>query len=300
MFEENIETMQIRFEGSDEIDIETFSDALKGIVSSLKLIADEVLDDSQFCKFKIKDVKKGSFIMDIIALTEENLPFIIENLPTILTIFKTILDIKKHLNGNPPYSIKDVDGDNVEVTNYDGDVTIVNKPIINVYASNDKIEKSISSMFDSINNDSDRTGVSFEVKNNSGKCLTHFDVAEVKKAKMQIDTSKLINDTEEYVVDTIVKVTKLDFYGSSKWQVFLNAKKISVEIKDRDFMDKVRGDQIPFYAGTKLRVKMRNLYKTDSYGIPIEGSESNYEVLEVHEVLESDYHERLKLEIDEN
>ena len=99
LVDKNVESMQIKFEGTNDIDIETFSTALKNTVSSLKIIADEILDDEQFCKFKIKDVKKGSFIIDIGAFIITNYPQAISQIPTVLTTFKTILDIKKHLVG---------------------------------------------------------------------------------------------------------------------------------------------------------------------------------------------------------
>lgn len=295
MVNESIENMQIKFEGTNDIDIETFSSALKNTVSSLKLIADEVLDEEQFCKFKIRDVKKGSFIIDIGAFVITNYPQVISQVPTILTTFKTILDIKKHLKGKEPKEVKQVDENYVEIVNNDGQIFNAYKPIINIYGSNDQLEKNISNIFSKISTDKDRTGIAFQVKNDDGVYSTDFDSLEVKAAKDQIDVSTLVNDIESNTIITIVTVIKPDFYGNSKWQVFFNTNRINVEIKDKQFLDRVHKDEIPFKGSTKLRVELRSKYKINDSGMPIEGSQTDYAIMKVIDVIEAEHHENMNL-----
>lgn len=295
LVEKSIENMQIKFEGTNDIDIETFSSALKNTVSSLRLIADELLDEEQFCKFKIKDVKKGSFIIDIGAFVITNYPQIASQMPTILTTFKTILDIKKHLRGKEPKEVKQIDENYSEVINNDGQVINVYKPIINIYGSNESLEKNISNIFRGISKDKDRSGITFQVENENGISSTNFNSLEVNTAKEQIDVSKLVDDIETNTIVTTVTVIKLDFYGNSKWQVFFNANRINVDIKDKAFLDRIHQDEISFNGSTKLKVKLRIRYKINDAGLPIEGSQMDYAIMEVLDIIENQHQENMEL-----
>lgn len=295
LVDKNVESMQIKFEGTNDIDIETFSTALKNTVSSLKIIADEILDDEQFCKFKIKDVKKGSFIIDIGAFIITNYPQAISQIPTVLTTFKTILDIKKHLVGKEPKSVKQIDENIVEITNNNGQVFNAYKPVLNLYGSNEQLEKNISNIFSKVSKDKDRDGVTFQIENKDGISSTTFNSLEVKAARDQIDVSTLVDDIETNIIETMVKVVKPDLYGNSKWQVFFNANRINVDIRDEHFLDRVHKDEISFKGSTRLKVKLQTRYKINDAGFPIEGSEMCYAVLEVLDVIESQQQENIKL-----
>lgn len=295
LVEKSIENMQIKFEGTNDIDIETFSSVLKNTVSSLRLIADELLDEEQFCKFKIRDVKKGSFIIDIGAFVITNYPQIVSQMPTILSTFKTILDIKKHLAGKEPKEVKQIDENYSEVINNDGQVINVYKPIINIYGSNESLEKNISNIFRGISKDKDRNGIAFQVENENGISSTNFNSLEVNTAKEQIDVSKLVDVIETNTIETTVTVIKLDFYGNSKWQVFFNANRINVDIKDKDFLDRIHQDKISFNGSTKLKVKLRIRYKINDAGLPIEGSQMDYAIMEVLDIIENQHQENMEL-----
>ncbi len=292
---EQVETMQIKFEGTNDIDIETLAVALKNTVSSLKIIADEILDEKQYCKFKIKDVKKGSFILDIAAFTVSNYSTIFQNIPTVLSTFKTILDIKKHLGGNEPKSVKQIDEHNVEVINNNGNIINANKAVVNIYATNAQIEKSLSSTFNKVFLDNDRNGMTFSIGDDSEISTTVFESEDINKAKNSIDVSSLVNDIEENVTEAVLTVVKPDLYGNSKWQVFFNTMRIYVDIKDESFLNRVHNYEISFKASTRLKVKLRTRYKINGLGLPIEGSETDYAVIEVLEILDIQQIENIKL-----
>lgn len=293
--DKSVENMQIKFEGTNDIDIETFSTALRNTVLSLRIIADEMLDEEQFCKFKIKDVKKGAFIIDIGAFIITNYPQVISQVPTVLTTFKTILDIKKHLKGKEPKEVKQIDENYVEITNNEGQIINVYKPVINLYGSNEQLEKNISNIFGKVSKDKDRNGITFQIENKNGISSTSFDSLEVNTAKEQIDVSTLVDDIETNIITTVVTVIKPDFYGNSKWQVFFNANRINVDIKDEQFLDRVHQDEISFKGSTRLRVKLRTRYKINDVGFPIEGSQTDYAIMEVLEVIENQQQENMKL-----
>ena len=61
----NTESMKIRIGGDNDIDLETLTNTLSSTIEALKLISDDVLDDKDYCKFVVKNVERGSFVLDI-------------------------------------------------------------------------------------------------------------------------------------------------------------------------------------------------------------------------------------------
>lgn len=65
----NTESMKIRIGGDNDIDLETLTNTLSSTIEALKLISDDVLDDKDYCKFVVKNVERGSFVLDIQTVT---------------------------------------------------------------------------------------------------------------------------------------------------------------------------------------------------------------------------------------
>lgn len=285
---ENVETMTIKFEGTNDIDLETLSDVLKSTVNSLKMVADKTLDENQYCKFKLKDVRKGSIILDIASVVISNYGSMLPQVPTIISTFNNILNIKKHLRGNDPKSVEKIDDKNISIENIQGTKQIFNIDSVNIYGSSEGLEKELSKVFKKINKDDDRTGISFSSSNN-GKINKEIDFSndDLSSCSKVVDVSKLTMNSEESVSDVILRVIKADFYGNSKWTFFLNNQRIEADIQDEVFLDKVHHNEILFDGNTKLKVNLRTKYKIDENGIPIENEKATYSILMVLEVIQN-------------
>lgn len=285
---ENIETMTIKFEGTDDIDLETLSNVLKGTVNSLKIIADNKLDDKQYCKFKLKDVRKGSIILDITSIIVSNYAPLLTSLPTIISAFNDCLSIKKHLMGKEPKNIKRVDDKHIEIENNSGNIQICNIASVNLYGSNDALERELTKCFKAVNKDSDRTGMTFVTsENNKPENIISFSNSELKSCSELVDVSKLTSNVEEMESTETLRVIKPDFFGNSKWTFFLNNQRIEADIKDEVFLDKVHHNQVLFDGDTRLKVQLKVKYKIDSNGIPIEYEKPIYTVLIVLDVIQN-------------
>ena len=285
---ENIETMTIKFEGSDDIDLETLSTVLRGTVNSLKIIADNNLDAEQYCKFKLKDVRKGSIILDISSIIVSNYAPLFTSLPTIITAFNDCLSIKKHLMGKEPKNIKKVDDKHIEIENNSGNIQIYNIDTVNMYGSNDALERELTKCFKTVNKDTDRTGMTFITsRNNEPEKAISFSNSELQSCSELVDVSKLTTNVEESTTEEILRVIKADFFGNSKWTFFLNNQRIEADIKDEVFLDKVHQNQILFDGNTRLKVQLLIRYKIDSNGIPIEDEKATYTVLMVLDVIQN-------------
>lgn len=288
MADENIETMTIKLEGSSDIDLETLSDVLKSTVNSLKIVADRTLDENQYCKFKLKDVRKGSIILDIASIVTSNYGFILPQVPTLISTFNNILNIKKHLRGNEPKSVEKIDDKKISIENIKGNKQIFNIDSVNIYGSTDGLEKELSKIFKAVNKDDDRNGISFlstSVEKKSEKI--DFSNVDLSTCSKVIDVSKLTMNSEESVNDIFLRVVKADFYGNSKWTFFMNNQRIEADIQDEVFLDKVHHNEILFDGNTKLKVSLKTKYKIDEDGIPIENEKASYSVLLVLDVIQN-------------
>ncbi len=285
---ENIETMTIKFEGSSDIDLETLSDVLKSTVNSLKIVADRTLNENQYCKFKLKDVRKGSIILDIASVVISNYGSILPQVPTIISTFNNILNIKKHLRGNDPKSVEKINAKNISIENIQGNKQTFHIDSVNIYGSTEGLEKELSKIFKAIDKDAERKGISFLSANNE-KINEQIDFSNVDLSACSkvVDVSKLTMNSEESINDVVLRVVKADFYGNSKWTFFLNNQRIEADIQDEVFLDKVHHNEILFDGDTKLKVSLKIKYKIDEYGIPIENEKATYSVLLVTEVIQN-------------
>lgn len=285
---ENIETMTIKFEGSSDIDLETLSDVLKSTVSSLKIVADRTLNENQYCKFKLKDVRKGSIILDIASVVISNYGSILPQVPTIISTFNNILNIKKHLRGNDPKSVEKINAKNISIENIQGNKQTFHIDSVNIYGSTEGLEKELSKIFKAIDKDDERKGISFlSVNNEKINEQIDFSNVDLSACSKVVDVSKLTMNSEESINDVVLRVVKADFYGNSKWTFFLNNQRIEADIQDEVFLDKVHHNEVLFDGDTKLKVSLKIKYKIDEYGIPIENEKATYSVLLVTEVIQN-------------
>ena len=285
---ENIETMTIKFEGTNDIDLETLSDVLKSTVNGLKMVADKTLNENQYCKFKLKDVRKGSIILDIASVVISNYGSILPQVPTIINTFNNILNIKKHLRGNDPKNVEKIDDKNISIENIHGNKQTFNIDTVNIYGSSEGLEKELTKLFKAVDRDDDRTGISFlSSDNNKINEKIDFSNDDLSTCSKVVDVSKLTMNSEESVNDVILRVIKADFYGNSKWTFFLNNQRIEADIQDEVFLDKVHHNEILFDGNTRLKVSLKTKYKIDEYGIPIENEKATYSILMVLKVIQN-------------
>ncbi len=279
-----IEELKIRFKGEDDIELETFTDSLKALVNSLTKIADETIQENEFCKFKVTNIEKGSFVIVIQSILKA-VPTLLPEVPTVLNTFKTVLDIKKHLKGKEPEKIQRVNNKQVSITNNYGKVQSFNADVVNIYTSSNDIEKYTSDFMSVVNKDCTRKGVEFTF---SGECdnvsKIDFNVEETRSLSIPIDIEKYSMEDVTEEIETYLTVTKLDLEGNSKWTVYMTNNKINVDILDNKFYELVHKRVIHFVANMTIKAKVRIKYKKLPSGVPDSRSKAIYSIVEVLEV----------------
>lgn len=254
------EKLVLRFEGENDIDLETLAYSLNSTVETLKELASSLISENDYCKFKVLNIEKGSFKIIIDQLIEIA-PTIVPMLPTVVTAFKDILEIRKFLNGRPPKEVIKTEN-NVKIENFNGNYYNIDNAVFNVYTRNDTIEKGMANVAKSVLNDKDRTGLTYDFIDEEGNPdVIKFDKENLTNLSTPQDVQKFDSDIFENEMTTYVKVRKPDLNGKSKWIFTLNGKSISCDISDDQFLKKVHDNEIIFMSNTKLLVKMIIRYR---------------------------------------
>lgn len=276
------ERMDIVIEGGQEIKLETLAKVLSNTTKVFKKITPHS-SDSRDQEFIVKDIKKGSFIIQIAGMLGMSKEFIeiAKVLPTTMAMFVNILDLKKHLQSKEASRVYETgDGQSTTVENFNGEKLIVNNFTFNTYTEDQSIEDSVTSIMKSLKDDSNVGSLAI-VKNN-GKSFEKKTYNPSELAE-KIDVSKLNYRLKEDLIIQTVIVSKVDFVGNSKWTVHLNGNKINVEMKDMHF--KANIGNYNFTLGTKMVVEMKVLYNVDKNGIPLKETKTEYIILKVNEVI---------------
>ncbi|HEY4534264.1 MAG TPA: hypothetical protein VIG61_08935, partial [Fusobacterium sp.] len=104
------------------------------------------------------------------------------------------------------------------------------------------------------------------------------DVKKNLEAPLNI-IEKDVDDIEVSVVTRNIVLKKVDFDMKSKWQVYIVEKLYEVAILDEEFKEHVLSGRFTANKGTKLKVDLKEIIRSNSKGEIIE---VHYEVLKVY------------------
>lgn len=265
------ETLTLRFKGENDIDIETLSKSLDCVVAVLGKIADSSISENDFCKFKVKNIEKGSFMITIEQIVEMA-AVLFPLMPPILESFNSIVELKKNLGGQMPAEVIH-EGNNTIVKSFFGNATTIDNRTYNIYTKDASIEKYLSELSRTISEDGERTGFSIAVTDDKTVKTVEMDKNDLIRTKNPIDVESLNGDITEEEATGVLTVRKPDLLGNSKWQFKFLGKTINADIEDEKFLKKVKEKEISFPIVSKLNAKMRVRLKN---GDPI-----SYTVIEV-------------------
>ena len=252
------EELVLRFEGENDIDLETLAKSLNSTSIIAKELASELVGENEYCKIIVKNIQPGSFKM-VIQTIVENVAAVmplLEPLPSIIKGAKEIFDLKKNLKDENPKSIT-VNGDYVNVESNNGTINVINRVVFDAYTSTDKIEKAISSLSTAVFNDRTRSGleISFNEKDGS-KSSIQMNKNDLCKMSHELDVTSFSQDMEERESVVFIKVVKPDLVGKTKWTVYRDTQKITCDILDEGFLKKVRNGDILFKGMMLMKVKL--------------------------------------------
>jgi len=273
-FKENKCNFILKYEGKDEIDVETLSYSINGLVKTIKNITSHKYPDT-YVKLKIINLGKGSFeitLSTIIFYAMALLPIANISLNVISSYFDYI-QIKHHLHGQPPKSIK-YENNKAKIINQGNGSIIVDAHTTKNYFINSTIDNSLAETFDALSKDEDRTGfkIIYDDETKIDISKDEFDNMSTSVIEGEKNNRKHINIVE----NTELALKKPDLLGDSKWS-FIFTKIIEAEIEDKKFVNKVHSGIIRnLYAGVKIPVKLRIEQELDEKGLPIKDTDKYF------------------------
>jgi len=273
-FKENKCNFILKYEGKDEIDVETLSYSINGLVKTIKNITSHKYPDT-YVKLKIINLGKGSFeitLSTIIFYAMALLPIANISLNVISSYFDYI-QIKHHLHGQPPKSIK-YENNKAKIINQGNGSIIVDAHTTKNYFINSTIDNSLAETFDALSKDEDRTGfkIIYDDETKIDISKDEFDNMSTSVIEGEKNNRKHINIVE----NTELALKKPDLLGDSKWS-FIFTKIIEAEIEDKKFVNRVHSGIIRnLYAGVKIPVKLRIEQELDEKGLPIKDTDKYF------------------------
>lgn len=273
------EQFNITYDGQaladNSMGVSDLAPALLALVSLLRM-ANEVVGGERKITLNIKAFRAGSFTIDL-ELTQTLTQYVSSlwggaGISLIALLFGGGADVISYfefirrLKGRKPERTES-DGEKVKVF-IQKEVIVINNNILHLYQNADA-RKAASEILKPLEKD----GVdSFCAGGNSGK------TAIKKEERAYFDMPK----QEESLVDEVTKmafsIITLSFDKTHKWRLSYGESSINAAILDKDFLEKVRKNQVSFSSGDILICEVRQKQSRTADGIKTE-----YEVIEVLE-----------------
>jgi len=269
----------------EQIEVRLLTQTLMKVESVMSDINAQIGTNRTF-QLAVRTYKPGSFDIYLTVLSDMTTLGIVSglvnasNLQTakqIIDYFSAVLSVKKFLRGNKPSSVKNIEGNNLEIKNNYGQVLVVNELTVNL-SSSESIDKGISELFTTLKRMPYVDRLTIKDKDEGElfvalKPQNDFNNLIEGNPLMKLEDSE---PTKEKTVDAILSVFSIIFTDTRKWEFFYEGNKIPVTLKDPDFLDNVMSRRIRFANGDRLRCKMEihqvynqvaQVYENKSYSI---------------------------------
>ena len=284
-FKENKSNFTLKYEGKNEIDVETLSSSINGVVKTIKNITSHEYPET-YAKLKIINLGKGSFeitLSTIIFYAKELLLPMANMSLTVIAIYLAYIQIKQHLKGQQPKDVK-YEKNTAKIINQDNGVIMVDAHTTNNYFSDSTIDASLAETYDVLSKDEDRTGLKII---QDGKTKIDISKDEFDNMSTIVIEREKNNKNSINTLDTVeLKLKKPDLLGDSKWS-FIFTKIIEAQIEDKEFVNKVHSGIIRnLYAGVKILVKLRIEQESDEKGLPIKDTDKYFVEKVIGDIIE--------------
>ena len=270
--------LEIKFGGDlHEIDVDLLIESLINY-SSVAQEASAYLSPGIKVDIKIKAPRQGSFIilLDLIAkncgdlFTRDNIALAAE----IVTIVGGLYGLKQWISVfGKPEVVRVVGGDNIEISNNKGKITISNN-VYNIYQENPKVRENLRNTFVKLKDRGEITDFSIrDVDTDKDIFLagrSEFSALASADDEIEQRKQKVIKEQQD------LSVFKIVFKENYKWEFFYQGTKIYASLKDENFFKKIEKGEIAFRSGDKLVADLEieqvfneaaNTFVNDSYSI---------------------------------
>lgn len=275
MTKPNNKSLEIIFGGDiHEIDADLFIESLVNYSFIVQEAAVYLSPESKI-NIKIKALNPGSFkvLLDLVAPYVNDI-FIkdgIELAASVVTVIGGLYKLKQWVAKNgQPESIKQIDQNNIEISNNKGKITI-NNHAYNIYQENPRVREKLRNTFEKLKETGEIT--EFSIRDID----TNSDIFKAKKEDFPLLASS--NDEAEQRKQKVLQERqelKVVFKENYKWEFFYRSSKIYAAVKDKEFFKKIEKGEVAFRSGDKLIADLEieqvfndavNIFINESYNI---------------------------------
>lgn len=228
----------------ESIDLNAMLASQYGLLTAMSEIKNYVAKDAKL-SIRVKPMEKGSvpfeFLADLIWYENlfNNAVNAVNYAYSIITLLTGILVLKGHLSGKKAQNIE-INGDIIVVTNSENITINVSRQVYEISKSNSIIDTALTKSFEAIEKDESISGVKMidSNKNVIYKAGRNTITSLSKTSEEFTSTS-----TTEVISKEPLSVVKIVFEPGYKWQFYFRGHKISADIKDDTYMEKINKGQ---------------------------------------------------------
>lgn len=243
---------KIKYEGKlAQIDSNTLINSLFNITAAIQEINAELNKESNIkttLQIKINAFSGGSFLVNLQLLRDiakDLLPPAVFvgaqiDIKTIINVLIQFIKLKLSLKGGKPQEIHK-SGDEVEITNNEGDITIIDKRTYNLYKGNVIVNESITKNFETLREDDAIDG--FKLTDKKGRPFIEIPKKDFNNL---IPRNELLEqETKTLNLQKVnLSIIKVVFEENYKWEFYYVGNKISTTMEDKSFSEKInRGEK---------------------------------------------------------
>lgn len=245
---------QIPREGLDADEVAAVAE---GMAKAVQFLSGRSVEAERPYNLHLTEVRPGSaifqFLLEGVAVAQSMLPILPPggfSIKQVGEVFSYAIKLLDFLNKKPPAAQVTVNGDNnVVVTNSAGATVKVTQIVVQV-AGNAYLQEQIEKVLKPLK----KPGRNLAIKQDDEELLT---TASENYAAI---TARPMKDSEPVnvnVIDATLRVRQPHLDGDDSWKFAWGRNRITAQVQDKDFMEKVRTGEEEFRAGDVLRVRMR-------------------------------------------
>lgn len=220
---------------SHEIELETLVNSLM-FTSNIIQEVNRELESSNKIEVKIKALEKGSFEVhvELVETVIENLfnKNIVEYGSAIVSVVGGIYGLAKFLMGKKPKDVKEQPNKKVKITNENGDVTIIEGNVFNIYNQNSVIRDNVSKQFILLEKNEEIDNFQFIDSSNNTIII---DDSEFEDLSKKIETETKQTETE-ILNNEKLQIIRPSFVKDLKWDFVYKNTKISAKMDDEELI----------------------------------------------------------------
>ena len=249
------EIVNLKYEGAlieehSGMDAYEVADAIDGFADFLRSIAQANYGETKL-QLSISGLRQGSFeiqfLFEVAAAANTALNAL--GAVSLSDAIKQAVELLKHLRGNSPKSIKQTDRGSVIVENNNGQIIVVNQPIVTAIVNGDASQSAEKFLRRPLNNEADKVQITVDGKK----------AAEISKSIA--DSFVPIGNGEnlgESVSEPHLTIQALVLEGDGQWRFSDGKNKFRAEISDEAFLSQVKTGRERFGRGDILKVRLRS------------------------------------------